>query len=138
MDMDNIENQSPAPSDNNQLHAELAALRLLVNKVLILLIVVSGTLGIFLYRQYRTTHAQAQMMGPRVQRLAEAFQRNEAPQLQAFLNRIVDYSRTHPDFAPILAKYGITGAPGAIPTAPSVPSVRPAAPARPPAATKKP
>lgn len=132
MDMDNIENQSPAPSDINRLDAELAALRHLVNSVLILLIIVSGTLGIFLFRQYRTTHAQAQMMGPRVQRLAETFQRNEAPQLQAFVNRLVDYGRTHPDFAPILAKYGITGATGAIPAAPSAPGVRPAAPARPP------
>ena len=48
--------------------------------------------------------------------------------IQNLLTGLVDYSRTHPDFAPILARHGITLAPGAAPTSPSTAPVAPKKP----------
>ena len=46
-----------------------------------------------------------------------------------FVRKITDYGQTHPDFAPILAKYGIKPAVPAA-AAPAVPAAAPAPPAK--------
>ena len=55
---------------------------------------------------------------------------NHASLSSDFVKKVAEYGRTHPDYMPILAKYGLK--PGAATGAPPV-----AATAPPPAATKK-
>jgi hypothetical protein len=57
------------------------------------------------------------------------YQKQSGP-MTDFVKKITDYGRTHPDFAPILAKYNLNkpaGATGALPAAATSP---PAAPAK--------
>ncbi len=47
------------------------------------------------------------------------YQKVSGPLMSDFIKKITEYGRTHPDFAPVLAKYGIrlTNAPPASPAA---------------------
>jgi hypothetical protein len=52
------------------------------------------------------------------------YKRNTEPVINDFVGKLVEYSKTHPDFNPILAKYGIkpgvaTGGPAPSATAPA-------------------
>jgi len=101
--------------DNNDLSAEIAALKNQVFTLLVALIVVSGTLTVVLYRQASVTGkdvAQAEQ----IQKQLLTNQTN----IEVFVSRLVDYGKKHPDFAQVLNKYGINPAqaPAAAPTAP--------------------
>ncbi len=88
---------------NNDNSSELAALRNQVFTLLVALIVVSGTLTVFLFRQSSLAGkdlAQADL-------LTQNFAKNEAG-VNNFVNQLVGYGQTHPDFLPVLKKYGIT------------------------------
>ena len=39
----------------------------------------------------------------------------ETPHIQEFMARLADYGRTHPDFQPIVVKYGLTNSGPAAP-----------------------
>ena len=133
--MDEIESKSPAQtstqdapstqaSEASDLRAQYESLRHLVVSVLILLLVVSGTLNIYLLRQFRYAGKDLEGFRPYAQEIMAGYQKGDGPAVENFLGRIVDYGRTHPDFAPILKKYHInpgpgTGAPMALPPIPS-------------------
>lgn len=133
--MDNVENQVPAQSDLDELRAECESLRHLVGSVMVLVLVISGTLNLYLWRQFRTTRAELAVYGPQARNLIASYQKNDGPGIENFLRRIVEYGRTHPDFAPILAKYGINpaAAPGTAPAAATPPATSPPAVVNPPA-----
>ena len=114
--MDNLDSKPTIQPDANDVQAELDALRHLVVSILILLIVISGTFTIYLLRQWRTTKREIDAIRPQVAQMVGIYQRDEAPWMQDILKKFTDYGRTHPDFAPVLAKYNIkqsaaTGAP---------------------------
>ena len=126
--MDNLDNKTPLQPNANDLQAQYDALRHLVVSVLILVIVISGTLNIYLLRQWRTTSKDLAGIRPQAAQMVAEYQKVSGP-WSDFVKKMTEYGRTHPDFAPILAKYnlkpaGATGAP-------------PAAPASPPAAAAK-
>jgi hypothetical protein len=104
--MDNLDTPAPAQPDAEDLQSQCDDLRRLVISVLILLIVVSGTFTIYLQRQYRTTSYEVAMLGPQVRAEMVPYSRAK-PGMDDFIRQIVEYSRTHPDFTPILNKYGI-------------------------------
>ena len=56
---------------------------------------------------------------PQATKIINDYQQVSAPRMNDFLKKITEYARAHPDFAPILAKYGIKpGSPtGEAPTA---------------------
>jgi hypothetical protein len=120
------ETNSPAP-DQNDLAAKVAALQRQVFTLLLALIVVSGT--VVAYLGYESHHfgndieaINAQVIRPYNQKI---------PAISTFLNEIVAYGQTHPDFRPVLLKYGITPAPATNPPAkpaPTVPKPSPAVP----------
>ena len=104
--------------DNN---AEMAALKNQVFTLLVALIVVSGTLTVYLYRQVSLSNkdiAQSQQV------LGIAVKKNDA--VAAFVNQLAAYGQKHPEFVSVLRKYNIP--PGGIPTAPA--AVAPAAPSK--------
>jgi len=100
---------------NSDLNPEISALRNQVFLLLVALIVISGTLTVYLYRQ-------ASIMGKDLnaskQMIANVNQ-NEGV-IISFANQLAAYGKTHPDILPVLAKYGI--GPNGIPTtAPAAP-----------------
>jgi hypothetical protein len=93
----------------NDLAGQLAALQRQVFTLLLALIVVSGTLVAYL--GYESHHLgkdialiNTQIVRPYNQKL---------PAIESFVNQLVAYSQTHPDFRPILVKNGI------VPTTPT-------------------
>lgn len=117
---------NPPPTDTNpDLNSEVAALRNQVYVLLIALIVVSGTLTVYLYRQASIARKDIEAVRPQAEQLIRAFNQNQGAMV-TFVNQLVAYGEKHPDFVPVLRKYGIeprpgipAGAPaGAVPAAP--------------------
>lgn len=114
--MDSTENNFSTETAPENLEAEVSSLRQQVWTLLVFLLVVSGTLSIFLMRQY--TYARNDLGALKAQSapFMLEFQKQE-PGMNEFVEKLGEYSRTHPDFVPILNKYGvtITTAPGSAP-----------------------
>jgi len=123
-------NETAGPADLSRLEDQCRSLRqwltwvlALVMAVQVLLIVVSGTFTIYLLRLSRTTSKELAGFRPQATQMIAEYQKVSAPAMTDFLKKISDYGRTHPDFAPVLAKYGLkpgdpTGAAPAAATAP--------------------
>jgi hypothetical protein len=106
---------SPVPPqpDAEELAERVDSLQRLVGSVLLLLLIVSGTLAIFIYWQVRLASRELENGRQQVERLGA--------QQQAILNRMSEFARTNSGFAPIMGKYfkpGGTGAPPATATSP--------------------
>jgi hypothetical protein len=104
--MDNLQNPPSTHSDTSDLQAQYEALRHVIVSILILLLIISGTFTIFLLRQYRSTKADLANAEPQVRQMLAEYTRDSGAMSQ-FVNQIVDYGRTHPDFTPVLSKFGI-------------------------------
>jgi hypothetical protein len=95
------ENNNP---DNNT--DEIAALKNQVFTLLVALIVVSGTLTAYLYRQ-ASVEGKDLVTG---QQIEAGMDTNEVA-FRTIVNRLVEYGQRHPDFVPVLKKHGITPLP---------------------------
>ena len=123
--MDNPESQTSSQSQLSDLQAQCESLRQLVSSLLLVLFLVSGTLSIFLLRQWRFTKAQIDLMAPQANQILSEFNKN-LPVMQDFIRKLTDYGKTHPDFSPIIAKYHLTdalGKPAAAPATNILPSL---------------
>ena len=121
--MDNLDNKTPIQPNANDLQAQFDALRHLVVSILILVIVISGTFNIYLLRQWRSVSKELAGIRPQAAQMIAEYQKVSGPLMNDFVKKITEYGRTHPDFAPVLAKYnlkpaGPTGAPPATPASP--------------------
>ena len=105
--MDNLDIKTPAQSGANDLQEQCDNLRHLVVSILILVIVISGTLNIYLLRQWRTTSKDLAAIRPQASQMIADYQKVSAPMMNDFIKKINEYGHAHPDFAPVLAKYGI-------------------------------
>jgi hypothetical protein len=112
----------PEPTD---LQMQVEGLRKLFLAALVALLILGISLNVFLLRQTAFVRKDLQAVRPQVQQLLVNFQKNEEPQIKSFVNALVGFSKTHPDFKPILAKYNVTTE---IPFAP--PSLQSPAPAK--------
>ena len=104
--MNESETNSSAPAD---LSEQVAVLQRQIFTLLLALIVVSGTLTVYLYRQASLAGKDIQAVRTQV---IEPFKQKQ-PAMENFLNQLVAFGQTHPDFRPLLQKYGITPPPGA-------------------------
>jgi hypothetical protein len=127
--MDNLENPISSPADTNDLRAEYDALRGVVVSALVLLVVFTMSFNLYLLRQVRFTRAELAMIRPQAAQIIAEYQAGSARAMDEFVRKIAEYGQAHPDFAPILAKYGIR-------PAAATPSVAPALTSPPPAAAK--
>jgi hypothetical protein len=118
---------SPAFPDGGDWRSELESVRQLIQSLLILTVVVSGTLNIFLYREYKSAKTDAKVWREQMRALEYNYANSEGPKIEAFWQRIVEYGRTNPDFLPVLNKYGISVAPAPAPMQ-AVPSGSPPSP----------
>jgi hypothetical protein len=108
---------------NPDSNSEISSLQRQVFTLLVALIVVSGTLTVYLYRQASIAGKDIDAIKPQAQQLIGVFNQNQKLMMD-FVNQLVAYGQTHPDFRPVLAKYGIA-------PQPSSPALAPAAPAAP-------
>ena len=123
--MDNFGLKTPVQPDGSDLQKQVDQLRLLIMSVLILVIVISGTFNLYLRRQQMSSSKELAA----TRTMIAEYQKVRGPKIGAFVKQLVDYERSHPDFAPVLAEYGIR------PAGPT--STPPAALGSPPAAAPK-
>lgn len=98
-------NESPT---NTELSEQIAALRRQTFTLLLALIIVSGTLTVFLYRQASLTRRDIATSKPQAMQIIQAFGKTQ-PLIQTFVKDLVTYGQAHPDFQQlVLKKYGIT------------------------------
>jgi hypothetical protein len=94
-------------TENSNVNEDISALKSQVFTLLVALIVVSGTLTVFLYRE-------ASMAGKEITQMkavsADLTKRETA--IGTFVGQLVNYGEKHPDFVPVLKKYGLAPAPG--------------------------
>ena len=136
--MDNLENQTPAQPDLGQLREQYESLRGLVISALVLLIVLSASFDLFLLRQVKFARAELTAIRPGATQIIADYQSGSARKMDEFVKKMTEYSQTHPDFAPVMAKYGIkvTGSTGAGTTA-AAPSAKAASAPQAPSKSKK-
>ena len=119
--MDNSELHPSSPqADSSQLQAEINSLRYLIVSLLILLIVISGTLNIFLLRQWRTSQTELKML--RV--MVDTYNKEDLPQITNYVAKLTEYGQTHTNFVVILKRYGLDNVPT---SSPSTTATRPPA-----------
>ena len=99
-----VPNPDPAPSSQIDLQEQCNRLQQLVSSLLLVMIVISGTLSIFLLRQYRFVKAELDALTPQAAQISIE-QTNYAAIAQDLGRKLAEYGRTHQDFAPIAAKY---------------------------------
>jgi len=103
-------------TNSNELSDQVAALRRQTFVLLLALIIVSGTLTVFLYRQASLTRRDIAAIKPQATQIIQAFSQN-GPNIQNFVKQLAAFGATHPDFRPVLQKYGIPPAGTAAPVA---------------------
>jgi hypothetical protein len=121
--MNESETNSPAQTE---LMDQIVALRHQVFTLLLALVVVSGTLTVYLYRQASVTGKDIAAIKPQATKIIQAFSQNRVG-MENFVKQLSAYGYTHPDFQPILKKYGIVPQPATTPATPAAPAA-PAAP----------
>ena len=112
--MNESETNSPAQTE---LTDQIVALRHQVFTLLLALVVVSGTLTVYLYRQASVTGKDIAAIKPQATQIIKVFGENRVG-MENFVKQLSAYGSTHPDFQPILRKYGIVQQPAAAPAAP--------------------
>lgn len=117
-----------APRESDR---EVADLRYLLHLVMAALAVLLLTTTVGLYQQIRWLAEQANQLNATAQelsRLVGDYETNASPQLNRLFTDLKQFSESHPDFAPIMARYRfVTNTPTA-----AAPPVRQMAPAEPP------
>jgi hypothetical protein len=105
------------PPVQTELMDQIVALRHQVFTLLLFLVVVSGTLTVVLYRQARLTGRDIDAIKPQATQIIQAFSRDKQ-NMENFVKQLTAYGSTHPDFQPILRKYGIVPQSATAPAAP--------------------
>jgi len=96
----------PNSSAQAELMDQLVALRHQVFTLLLALVVVSGTLTVVLYRQSNLTGKDIAAIKPQATQVIERFKQNQQS-MENFVKQLAAYGVTHPDFQPILQKWGV-------------------------------
>jgi hypothetical protein len=87
---------------STELTDQITALRRQMITLLLALIVVSGTLTVFLWYQSRIVGKEIDVIRPQAMQIVQIFN-----QRSLLVEKLAVYGQTHSDFQPILKKYGI-------------------------------
>ncbi len=101
---------SPVPDEQSDLVASLSRQ---IMFLLLALIVLSGTVTAYLFYQARVFGQQLDVLEPQARLVVENYNRSWPP-IEKAIQELIVYGQKHPDFQPILKKYGI---PLTVPTA---------------------
>ncbi len=129
---------SPAPANSSEL-AELkelcADLQWQTQTLRIALLIVAGALCGYFWLEVKRNGQALAMLRPQAAQVLEA-SKVQDPIANRFVGQLVEFSKTHPDFAAILKKYPIqAGAPATSPA--TAPATAPAPATTAPAVPKK-
>lgn len=115
---------TPASSSNSpaNLASETGEIQRQLTNLKLAVLILTCIFGLFIYQQRKYEVQDRQVNSQAVSELNRGFQQR-LPVLGAFVQKLGEYSKTHPDFAPIAAKYGLTNLPPR--SATSAPSVQP-------------
>jgi DNA integrity scanning protein DisA with diadenylate cyclase activity len=98
------QNESPVP-DASELSNQIAALQRQLFSLLLVLIVVSGTVTVYLYREASLKRKDIEALRPTANQIIETFGKNREKML-TFLDQLNAYALNHPDIKQILARNG--------------------------------
>ncbi|MDB6112802.1 MAG: hypothetical protein JWR69_4552 [Pedosphaera sp.] len=84
------------------LQAEVQSLRSVVVGALLALVIIGISLNAFMMRQASMAGNQA----AEAQKFVDEFNTVNIPAAREFWSKLTDYSKTHPDFAPVMTKFG--------------------------------
>jgi hypothetical protein len=101
--MDNLPSETQEPNLRD-LQAQCESLQNLVSSLLLVLIVISGTLSIFLLRQWKFAKGELEALAPTANQMIMEHTNSYAMN-QDFVHKVAEYGRTHPDFSQITLKY---------------------------------
>jgi hypothetical protein len=90
------------------LERECATLRKLLVATLFFLLLLSGSVNLYLLRQMISARKDLAELRPRVEQRLADYQKNEEPAINAFIANLRAFAVAHPDFAPVLANYRIS------------------------------
>ena len=95
--------------------AQFESFQKLFFATLVALLILSLSWNLFLIRQTGFVRRDLKTVRPQIGQLVANYQKTEDPEIKRFINALVAFGRTHPDFNPILVKYKIplTPAPAA-------------------------
>lgn len=131
--MENLEAKTVSESTPAQgdLPRQIESLRQMMTSVLVLMIVISGTLNIYLWRQVKYTRADLGTFRNTATQTVTEFEKVSAPMLNRFLAGLAEFGkspRADADFHAIMKKYGVvnpTNAAAAPAQAPVAPATTP-------------
>jgi hypothetical protein len=93
--------QGPGGPHSDLVLQTVRSLRRSFQYTLFLMLILSGSLFVFLLRELSAVRRQNFELG----RAISDYQRVGAPSLEDFRKKLVDYAHAHPDFGPVLGKY---------------------------------
>lgn len=114
-----------------------AALQGQVTTLLLAMVVLSGILSAYLYVQQRYAIQDRETNKQIVGQFVQVFRQQQKPVMDGIVERLREYGKTHPDFLPVLNKYGYGLQPAAGAPAPATPPKTVAPRPAPAAAPKK-
>lgn len=117
------DSETSSSAQSSDLESQVAGLQKQVFLLLLALIVVSATVVFYLYYQSRILSNDLNTYQKQAQDVIKAYDNNKM-EIDSITQQVVTFGKTHPEFQPILRKYGLAGPAGMPPTAP------PAAPQR--------
>ena len=104
--------ETPQSSDVSvsDLKEQIAALQRQTFSLLLALIIVSGTVTVYLYREASLTGKDIESIKPQAEQLINTFNQNKAG-MQNFINQLGEYSKTHPEIQQLMTRNGFGGVP---------------------------
>lgn len=134
---DSISNSPSENSEASELKAQCAQLESQAHTLRVVLLFVIGSLCLFFWREANFYGHLAVQMQPQVMQASQFIEalnkqgssmEKQLQAIQSAVSRLVDYGRTHPDYVPLLNKYGVPVPPASASAAPSTAAPAPAAP----------
>jgi hypothetical protein len=118
--------ETPARASGDPWQASYRSLRSVLLMVSFSLLIVTGSVFVFLLREVSATRQQVKELTQHV----AAYEKNSVPVMRQFRDRLIEFAKANPDFAPILSKYvnptnyanaapGANSAPVRLPDAPT-------------------
>ncbi|MBI3879508.1 MAG: hypothetical protein HY301_05525 [Verrucomicrobia bacterium] len=123
--MDTVENKPvPGAAANDSVQQEVNTLRHILNAALVLLIIATGSVNLFVYKQVAGLGRQVDISEAQVRGAAGEFEQNFKPVANVLLQNLYVYAQRDLAFAQVLAKHQVAPAPA--------PAAAPAKPVAPP------
>ncbi len=105
--MDPLPSHDPLPSLHpaTAVERELQSIRLALQISLAALVILAGSLGVYMFRQVSLLRRQTENATRQAQHLVNLFNTTVGPQAQAFEKRLHEFAQGDPEFQTRLSKY---------------------------------